>query len=117
MEEVVRIQLKEKEENCEKLEAEIVSLRKELEKSTAQLNRSLKFEKSIEILDDIIKFQRSPLIKTSLGYDKSQMTTKEDSKAIEPSKKVNEGKYKSYVDVLKISINDRDKRKRENDVP
>ena len=35
MEEVVRIQLKEKEETCEKLEYKIVALRKELEKSTA----------------------------------------------------------------------------------
>jgi predicted RNase H-like nuclease (RuvC/YqgF family) len=69
MEEVVRIQLKKKEENCEELESEIVSLRKELEKTTIKLNRSLKFEKSIEILDDIINCQRSPFIKTGLGYD------------------------------------------------
>jgi hypothetical protein len=117
IEEVVRIQLKEKEENCEKLESEIVSLRKELEKTTIKLNRSLKFEKSIETLDDIINCQRYPFIKTGLGYDKSQMTTKEDSKATEPPKKVNEGKSKSYVDVLKISINDEDNRKKENDVP
>jgi hypothetical protein len=44
---VVRIQLKEKEENCEKIKAKIVSLRKELEKIIDHLNRSLKFEKSI----------------------------------------------------------------------
>jgi hypothetical protein len=87
-----------------------------LEKTTIKLNRSLKFEKSIETLDDIINYQRSPFIKTGLGYDKSQMTTKEDSKATEPLKKVNEGKYKSYVDVLKISINDEDNKKKENDV-
>jgi hypothetical protein len=58
------------------LESEIVSLRKELEKSTAQLNISLKFEKRTEILDDIIKWQRSPLIKRGLFYDKSQMRNK-----------------------------------------
>jgi hypothetical protein len=69
--EVVRIELKERDENFEKMKYEIVSLRKELEKTTAQLNRSLKFGKCIEILDDIIKFQISPLIKTGLGYDKS----------------------------------------------
>jgi len=67
---------------------------------------SLKFERSIEMLDDIIKFQISPLIKIGLGYDKSQMTTKEYSKATKPPKKVNERKAKSYVDVLKISISD-----------
>jgi hypothetical protein len=70
MEKVMRIQLKKNEGNCEKLEVEIVSLRKELEKSIAQFNRSLKFEKSIEILDDIIKCPISPLIKPGLGYDK-----------------------------------------------
>jgi hypothetical protein len=43
MEEVVRIQLKEKEENCDKLEDEIVSLKKKLEKSIVQLNKRLNF--------------------------------------------------------------------------
>jgi hypothetical protein len=45
------------------------------------------------------------------------MTTKEYSKDIEPPKKVNERKSKSYVDVLKISISDEYNKKRENDVP
>ena len=45
------------------------------------------------------------------------MNTKEDSKYIEPPKKVNEGKYKSYVDVIKISISDEGESKREIDVP
>jgi hypothetical protein len=34
------------------------------------------------------------------------MTTKEYSKATKPPKKVNEGKSKSYVDVLKSFVND-----------
>jgi hypothetical protein len=72
IEKVVRSQLKENEENCKKLEAEIISLRKELEKTIDQFNRSLKFEKSIEILDNILSFQRSPLIKTGLGYDEKK---------------------------------------------
>ena len=61
--------MKKNEENCEELEFEIVSLRKELEKTTIKLNRSLRSEKSTEILDDIINFQRSPFIKTSLRCD------------------------------------------------
>jgi hypothetical protein len=76
--------LKKNEENCEELEYEIVSLRKDLEKSTAQLNRSLKFEKGTKILDDIINCQRSPFIKIGLRYDvvfslptPSHATTKE----------------------------------------
>jgi hypothetical protein len=69
-------------------------------------------KKSTETLDDIINCQMSPFIKTSLGYDKSHMNTKEYSKATDPSKKVNEGKYKSYVDVPRNSINDEDNQKK-----
>jgi hypothetical protein len=53
---VVRTQLKEKEENCEKLEAGFVSLKDDLEKSISQLNRILKFEKSGKTSDHIINF-------------------------------------------------------------
>jgi hypothetical protein len=117
MEEVVRIQLKEKERNCEKLEDKIVSSRKELEKSTTHLNRSLKFEKRTKILDYIIQIQILPLIKIGLGYGKIHMTTKEYSKSIDPPKNVNEAKSKRYVDIHKRSISDEDNKKRENDVP
>jgi hypothetical protein len=44
-------------------------LKKGFGKVNFKLNRSLKFEKSTEILDDIINCQRSPFIKTGLGYD------------------------------------------------
>ena len=64
--ETLQIQLDEKEQSLEKLECEIVGLRKEIEKSKA-LN--LKFVKGSETLDKIINVQRSPLIKTGLGYN------------------------------------------------
>ena len=76
---MARSQRKEKEEICDKLQFEIVSLRTELEKSIAHLIRSLKFGKGIEILDDIMNFQRSPNIKIGLGYDKNQKTPKENN--------------------------------------
>jgi hypothetical protein len=114
---VVRSQLKEKEENCEKLEAEIVSLRKELEKTIDQLNRSLKFGKSTEILDNILSFQRSPFIKTGLGYDEKQKTPEGDAstKVTKPSKKENEENPKSYANILKGSINNESNNKKGND--
>eukprot|EP00253_Pinus_taeda_P009476 PITA_09476 len=59
-------QLDEKEKSLEKLECEIVGLRKEIMKTKA-LN--LKFVKGSEILDEIIGVKRSPLIKTGLGYN------------------------------------------------
>ena len=65
-------QLAEKEKRNEKLECEIVGLRKDLEK-TKYLN--LRFAKGSKTLNEIIKVQCSPLIKTSLGY------TEEASKA------------------------------------
>jgi hypothetical protein len=77
IDEVVRIQLKEKKENCEKPEDGIISLRKELEKTIDQLSRSLKFGKSIKILDNIIIHQRSPFIKTGLGYNEKKIPLRE----------------------------------------
>jgi hypothetical protein len=56
MEEVVRIQINKKEENYEEIEFEIVSLRKELEKTSIKLNRSFKFETIIKTLDNIINY-------------------------------------------------------------
>ena len=58
-------QLAEREKHNEKLECEIVGLRKDLEK-TKSLN--LRFAKGSENLNEIIKVQCSPLIKTGLGY-------------------------------------------------
>jgi len=58
-------QLAEREKHNEKLECEIVRLRKDLEKAKS-LN--LRFAKGSETLNEIIKVQCSPLIKTVLGY-------------------------------------------------
>ena len=62
----LQIQLDEKEQSLKKLECGIIGLRKEIEKTKA-LN--LKFVKGSETLDEIIKVQCSPLIKTGLGYN------------------------------------------------
>ena len=58
-------ELTEWEKHNEKLECEVVSLRKELEK-TKYLN--ILFAKGSETLYEIIKVQHSPLIKTGLTY-------------------------------------------------
>ena len=60
-------QLAKREKHNEKLECEIVGLRKVIEKTKA-LN--LKFAKGSETLDEIIKVHHSSLIKTGLGYTK-----------------------------------------------
>jgi hypothetical protein len=61
VEELLKNQINEKEESCDKLEAEIVDLRKKVEKSNKFLNSS-------KILDEILEIQRSPYDKSSLGY-------------------------------------------------
>ena len=63
--ETLKNQLEEKEKHNEKLECEVVSLRKELEKLKT-LN--LRFAKGSKTLDEIIKVQCSLFIKTGLGY-------------------------------------------------
>lgn len=80
-------QLAEKEKHNEKLECEIVGLRKDLEK-TKCIN--LRFSKGSKTLNEIIKVQCSPLIKKGLGY------TEEASQSQKPSTST-----KSYVDATK----------------
>ena len=60
----LQFQLAEREKHHEKLECEIVGLRKEIEKTKA-LN--VRFVKGSKTLDEIINVQRTPLIKTGLG--------------------------------------------------
>jgi hypothetical protein len=61
IEELLKIQINEKEDSCFKLEAEIVGLRKKVEKSNKFLNSS-------RILDEILEIQRPPCDKSGLGY-------------------------------------------------
>ena len=62
----LQFQIDEKERHLEKLEGEIVALRKEIEKTKAI---NLKFVKGSETLDEIINVQHSPLNKKGLGYN------------------------------------------------
>jgi hypothetical protein len=60
----------------DKLEAEIVSLRKDLDKSKTKM----KFIKGFETLDNIFSNQRSPNDKTGLGYKESLKIVKGESR-------------------------------------
>jgi chromosome segregation ATPase len=63
VEEILKNQVNEKEESCHKLEAEVVDLRKKVEKSNKFLNNST-------ILNEILDSQRSPNDKSGLRYKK-----------------------------------------------
>ena len=68
-EELMHHKLKKNIEDYEELEVELDLLRKELTMTTARIKDSVKFEKSIEMLDEILSRQRSPFDKIGLGYD------------------------------------------------
>jgi hypothetical protein len=63
----------------------------------------LKFGKTNEILDNILSHQRSPFIKTSLGYKEKQNIVEGDvsTKVTKPSKKENEENPKIYDNISK----------------
>jgi hypothetical protein len=63
------------EESCHKMEAEVVNLRKKVEKSNTQI----KFLNSSVILDEILDSQRSPNEKSSIGYNKEEINTPKKS--------------------------------------
>jgi hypothetical protein len=76
----------------------------------------LKFGKSIEILDNIIIYQRSPFFKTCIDYGEKQKTLEGDAstKVTNPSEKENKEKSKSYANILKGTINDERSNKKGN---
>ena len=60
--------MREKNLECEILEEDVVSLRKNLEESQRELLMNTPLRKSTEQLDKMLNAQRSPLIKTGIGY-------------------------------------------------
>jgi len=78
--EALSIQVTEKDAFYCKLEEEVISLKMKLEEANKNVNKYFKFEKSTDILDDMLKQQRDHKIKFGLGYDAKQPSS---SKATE----------------------------------
>ena len=68
-------QLEEKDETVQKLEMEVVGLRKKGKKNEALV----KLQDSSIVLDKILDCQRSPLDKTGLGYKKNKEKLEDDT--------------------------------------
>ena len=68
IEELLRQQLTEWKMRCEYLEEEIVASRKELKKFQALYHQNLSRIKALEELNNVLSKQRSPWVKTGLGY-------------------------------------------------
>ena len=75
--------MSEKSLECEKLEEEVVSLRKKLEKAQREVLMNTPKMKSSGQLEQILKVQRSPLIKDRIGYEGETSKSKvEDNKNV-----------------------------------
>jgi hypothetical protein len=68
IEDILKQQLSEKKARCEALEEEVVKTRKEMEKFKTLYLQNLPSIKASTELNDILNKQRSPLLKTGLGY-------------------------------------------------
>jgi hypothetical protein len=76
----------------------------------------LKFQESIEKLDNILSFQRSPFINKSVGYDDKQNTIEGDVsiEVTKTLKRENKENPKSYDNIVKGSINNEKNNKKGN---
>jgi hypothetical protein len=68
IEDILKQQLSEKKARCEALEEEVVKTRKEMEKFKELYLQNIPIIKASTELNDILRKQRSPLLKTCLGY-------------------------------------------------
>lgn len=87
IEDIFRQQLTENKSRCEKLEEEVVTVRKELEKFQALYHKNLSSIKASEELNHILNKKQSPLIKSSLGYEEGSNNSQSKNK--EPIKMIN----------------------------
>lgn len=72
----MRRQLQEKEKHYETLESKVMTLKEDYEKIN-------KWAKAYESLENIINEQHSPLIKTGIGYDHIQWSSKNQYSSVQ----------------------------------
>jgi hypothetical protein len=80
IEEILKQQLKEVETKGEKLEDEVVTVRKDLEKFQALYHQNMKSIKALEGLASILNQQRNSKLKTSLGYEEGSSSGQPSNK-------------------------------------
>jgi hypothetical protein len=80
IEDILKQQLKEAKTKGEKLEAEVVTVRKDLEKLQALYHQNLTSIKASEGLASILNQQRNSKLKTSMGYEEGSSSGKPNNK-------------------------------------
>jgi len=69
-----KTQLQKREEEAERLKDEVVGVNVYIKWLQTQQKTYDKFRKSNAVLDEILNYQRSPFIKTGLGYENNHKT-------------------------------------------
>jgi hypothetical protein len=92
--------LDKKEESCHKLEAEVVNLRKKVEK----LDTQIKFLNNSMTLDEILDSRRSSYDKTGLGYNKEEISNPKKPDA-SPSFVKSEERFDASLSFIKRESN------------
>ena len=69
IEDILKQQLTSGKKRCAALEEEVVAARKELEKFQALYHQNMSSIKALEELNNILSKQRSPWLKTGIGYE------------------------------------------------
>ena len=94
-------QIREKSQECGRLEEEVVSLRKKLEKAQTDLTMNIQQLKGVEQLDMILNAKISPLVKVSIGYEEESRNSKEEDKKaitfVEAVIKENDNSHQSEI--------------------
>jgi hypothetical protein len=80
IEDILKKQLSEKKARCKALEEEVVKTRKEMEKFKALYLQNIPSIKALTELNKIMSKQRSPLLKTRLGYVSGSISKQSKSK-------------------------------------
>ena len=80
IEDILKQQLKEAETKGEKLEAEVVTVRKDLEKFQALYHQNLTCIKASKVLASILNQQRNSNLKTCLGYEEGSSSGQPSNK-------------------------------------
>ena len=80
IEDTLKQQLAKSKSRCEKLEEEVVTVRKELEKFQALYQQNFPSIKASKELNNILSKQISPLIKSVLGYEQGSSSSHLDNK-------------------------------------
>ena len=106
IEDTLKQQLTEDKNRCATLEEELVTTRKELEKFQALYHQNMSNIKALEESNNILSKQRSPLLKTCLGYEEGSSSNHSERKKSGKWIKIQSNKQSEYEHTLQTKENE-----------